>query len=51
MPKSFEKHKIDRNTVVSTASFGEVAIAAPDLFSDLYKNAQEKFFKVLLVCD
>lgn len=42
MSKAFEKHKVDRNTVVSTASIGEVAIAAPGLFKDLTDSAPPK---------
>lgn len=42
MSKAFDKHRVDRNTVVSTAAIGEVAIAAPDLFKDLADSAPRK---------
>lgn len=42
MSKAFDKHRVDRKTVVSTAAIGEVAIAAPDLFKDLADSAPRK---------
>ncbi|KAL7852174.1 hypothetical protein SRHO_G00179590 [Serrasalmus rhombeus] len=35
MTRAFQKHAIDRNTVVSTSVIGELAIAAPEVYEDL----------------
>ncbi|KAL7868244.1 hypothetical protein SRHO_G00096280 [Serrasalmus rhombeus] len=35
MTRAFQKHAIDRNTVVSTSAIGELAIAAPEVYEDL----------------
>ncbi|XP_015797150.2 coiled-coil domain-containing protein 106-like [Nothobranchius furzeri] len=38
LSKAFQKHGIDRNTVVSTASVAELAIAAPLVYQELISN-------------
>ncbi|XP_017544740.2 coiled-coil domain-containing protein 106-like [Pygocentrus nattereri] len=35
MTRAFQKHAIDRNTVVSTSAIGELAIAAPEVYEEL----------------
>ncbi|KAG9276659.1 coiled-coil domain-containing protein 106-like [Astyanax mexicanus] len=34
MTKAFQKHGIDRNTVVCTSALGELAIAAPEVYEE-----------------
>ncbi|CAI5666502.1 unnamed protein product [Oreochromis niloticus] len=38
MTKAFQKHGLDRNTVVSTSSVGELAIAVPNVYQELLSN-------------
>lgn len=38
MTKAFQKHGLDRNTVVSTSSVGELAIAVPNVYQVLLSN-------------
>ncbi|CAI5689138.1 unnamed protein product [Oreochromis niloticus] len=38
MTKAFRKHGLDRNTVVSTSSVGELAIAVPNVYQELLSN-------------
>ncbi|KAL6465714.1 hypothetical protein MHYP_G00258470 [Metynnis hypsauchen] len=35
MTRTFQKHAIDRNTVVSTSAIGELAIAAPEVYEEV----------------
>ncbi|XP_036417855.1 coiled-coil domain-containing protein 106-like [Colossoma macropomum] len=35
MTRAFQKHAIDRNTVVSTSAIGELAIAAPEVYEEV----------------
>ncbi|KAL6460758.1 hypothetical protein MHYP_G00307240 [Metynnis hypsauchen] len=35
MTRAFQKHAIDRNTVVSTSAVGELAIAAPGVYEEV----------------
>ncbi|KAI4890185.1 hypothetical protein NFI96_007915 [Prochilodus magdalenae] len=34
MTRAFQKHTVDRNTVVSTSAIAEVAIAAPEVYEE-----------------
>uniref|UniRef100_A0A669B6I4 Coiled-coil domain containing 106a n=1 Tax=Oreochromis niloticus TaxID=8128 RepID=A0A669B6I4_ORENI len=38
MTKAFQKHGLDRNTVVSTSSVGELAVAVPNVYQELLSN-------------
>uniref|UniRef100_A0A669EIA9 Coiled-coil domain containing 106a n=1 Tax=Oreochromis niloticus TaxID=8128 RepID=A0A669EIA9_ORENI len=38
MTKASQKHGLDRNTVVSTSSVGELAIAVPNVYQELLSN-------------
>ncbi|KAL6455405.1 hypothetical protein MHYP_G00361490 [Metynnis hypsauchen] len=35
MTRAFQKHAIDRNTVVSTSTIGELAVAAPEVYEEV----------------